>query len=96
MATRELPLPMRRRPTGSTRDREELRELDRALVEAVRDLHGPPTAAERLWTGRRLMALLLVLGAAARVYWLRPLDPPGVAAAVSGPGLWGGDPGALW
>ncbi|MEB3260618.1 MAG: fatty acid desaturase [Cyanobacteriota bacterium] len=59
-----------------------MRELDRALVEAVRDLQGPPTAAERLWAGGRLMALLLVLGAAARVYWLRPLDPPGVAVLL--------------
>lgn len=61
----------------------QLQRLDRMLVQAVAELHGPPTAKERLATAGRLLALSLVLAAGAVVYWMLPACAWGVVALIT-------------
>jgi len=58
--------------------RHRVRELDRWLVKAVADLHGPPSWAEQLAAAGRLLGLSLLLAAGVAGYWLLPVGLAGL------------------
>ena len=69
-------------PLMGPHGREQARSMNRALAEAVADLHGPPTGTERRAAGLRLTALALGLALGVALYWLLPPGAAGLAALV--------------
>jgi fatty acid desaturase len=62
--------------------RKQVQDLDRALVRAVADLHGPPTWGERTRSASRLFAFALLLVAGMTLYWWMPPGSVGFLALL--------------